>query len=230
MSQLVADCPRCGATHNTFDLLASVTVALHYNWQHWREAFCVCRYCHKSTVFVLSDKGIEEGKHIEKVGLPQVASVNDVSTVQSYINLANSVSTDPPEFVPVDIEAVFKEGAVCLSVQCFNAAATMFRLCVDLATTALLPADGVDGLNRGIRRSLGLRLGWLFDTHRLPEALRELSHCIKEDGNDGAHEGTLTKADAEDLLDFTVALLERLYTEPERLRLAAARRAARRTP
>jgi hypothetical protein len=40
----------------------------------------------------------------------------------------------------------------------------------------------------------------------------------------------LNKADAEDLLDFTVALLERLYTEPERLKLAKARREERRKP
>jgi hypothetical protein len=52
--------------------------------------------------------------------------------------------------------------------------------------------------------------------------------CIKEDGNDGAHEGTLKKEDAEDILDFTVALLSRLYTEPERLRLAKLRRDKRR--
>jgi hypothetical protein len=50
----------------------------------------------------------------------------------------------------------------------------------------------------------------------------------KEDGNDGAHAGTLTKEDAEDLLDFATALFERMYTEPERLRLARERREKRR--
>jgi len=42
-----------------------------------------------------------------------------------------------------------------------------------------------------------------------------------------AHAGTLNKIDAQDLLDFTHALLERLYTEPERLRLAKVRHDAR---
>ena len=69
---------------------------------------------------------------------------------------------------------------------------------------------------------------WLFGSGRLPQALQDLSHAVKEDGNDGAHAGILTAQDAEDLLDFTVALLERLYTEPKRLELAVARRAARR--
>ena len=61
------------------------------------------------------------------------------------------------------------------------------------------------------RRDLGLRLPWLFGKGLLPEALKELSTCIKEDGNDGAHAGTLQKTDAEDLLDFTTALLQRFH-------------------
>jgi Domain of unknown function (DUF4145) len=63
----------------------------------------------------------------------------------------------------------------------------------------------------------------------LPPELRDLAACVREDGNDGAHQGTLTKADAEDLLDFTTELLERIYTEPRRLKIAQARRDARRT-
>ena len=105
----------------------------------------------------------------------------------------------------------------------------MFRLCIDLVTSSFLPEENSNGLNNRIRRSLGLRLPWLFDNNLLPETLRDLSSCIKEDGNDGAHAGTLEESDAEDILDFTRALLERLYTEPKKLELAAERRAARRT-
>ena len=115
-----------------------------------------------------------------------------------------------------------------MSIGCFNAAGTMFRLCVDLATRSMLPEEEVEGLNARVKRNLGLRLPWLFDNDVLPEALRELSGCIKDDGNDGAHEGTLSEEDAEDLLDFTSVLLERIYTEPERLRFAKERREKRR--
>ncbi|KQS48531.1 hypothetical protein ASG20_14190 [Sphingomonas sp. Leaf198] len=58
--------------------------------------------------------------------------------------------------------------------------------------------------------------------------LADLADCVREDGNDGAHDGTLGKADAEDLVDFTQQLLERVYSEPARLRIAKARREARR--
>jgi len=71
-------------------------------------------------------------------------------------------------------------------------------------------------------------MGWIFDNGILPESLRDLSSCVREDGNDGAHAGTLSKDDAEDLCDFTYVLLERLYTEPERVRLAEERRSLRR--
>ena len=104
----------------------------------------------------------------------------------------------------------------------------MYRLCIDIVTRDMLPAENVFGLNSGIRRNLGLRLPWLFDNGNLPESLRELSKCVREDGNDGAHTGTITKTDADDLLDFTTIFLERIYTEPERLRLANARRDSRR--
>ncbi len=50
---------------------------------------------------------------------------------------------------------------------------------------------------------------------------------FKDDGNDGVHGGSLSAADAEDLLDFTTELLRRLYTEKERVRLARERKNAR---
>ena len=84
--------------------------------------------------------------------------------------------------------------------------------------------------NSKTRRDLAPRLAWLFERGSLPSDLKALSSCIREDGNDAAHIGSLTKVDAEDLLDFTTALLERLITEPKRLEAALERRTKRRTP
>jgi hypothetical protein len=92
----------------------------------------------------------------------------------------------------------------------------------------MLPEKDAEGLNAKVRCNLGLRLPWLFDLGRLPADLKELSSCTKEDGNDGAHARTLKQPDAEDPLNFTTVLLERLYTEPERLPLAEKRRDFRR--
>lgn len=229
MSELVADCPRCGSSRMTFDLISHTLVGYRHQWQSWYEAFCICRHCSRSTVFLLSEKGIEESKVIRQAGLPKLTiAANKLVSIENYVSLKDTKSIDPPDYLPRELLSVFAEGATCLAVGCFNAAGTMFRLCVDLATKSLLPEGDNDGLNSKIRRNLGLRLPWLFEHGLLPVALKDLSSCIKEDGNDGAHDGSLGKEDAEDLLDFTFALLERMYTEPERLRIAKERRDSRR--
>ena len=59
-------------------------------------------------------------------------------------------------------------------------------------------------------------------------SLRELSHCIRQDGNDAVHDGSVGEDEAEDLQDFTSHLLENVYTTPKRLELAKDRRVGRR--
>ena len=229
MAELVANCPRCASRHITFDITAAKPYRIEYGWQHWYEAFGICRNCERTTVFVLSESVNGDYEYVHKTGLIKVEkSLNNFVDIKGHISLKDSASVAPPEFLPKEIDAVFQEGATCLAVGCYNAAGTMFRLCIDMATRSMLPHEEVLGLNAKVRRDLGLRLPWLFETDRLPGSLKDLSACIKEDGNDGAHAGNLTEADADDLLDFTSALLERIYTEPERLKLAKGRRDARR--
>ncbi len=229
MSQLVTECPRCGSSKITFDLLDANQIGVEYGWKMWCEAFCICRHCSLSTVFVLSQLMNGSASAIDVKVLPTLReTINDHMKVESFVCIKDFAKRDAPGHLPKEIEAAFDEGATCLAVNCFNAAATMFRLCIDHATRSLLPERDESGLNGSVRRNLGARLKWLFDNHKLPENLRELSSCIREDGNDGAHAGTLRKEDAEDVADFTFELLERLYTEPERLRLAQERRAERR--
>lgn len=229
MSELVANCPRCGANKITFDLVSAIKTAFHYSWQYWYEAFCVCRQCRRSTTFVLAESVDGDYKYVHKTGLVNIeGAVNRYVRIEGTITLKDNAAVAPPAYIPEQIVAIFREGATCLAVRCNNAAGTMFRLCIDLVTRALLPEEETEGLNQRTRRNLGLRLPWLFDNGLLPETLRELSTCVREDGNDAAHAGTLTKDDAEDLLDFTTVLLERIYTEPELLRLAKERRLKRR--
>lgn len=213
----------------TFDVIAHHHIGEKHNWMNFYEVFSACRNCQRPVSFVLRQMSTTVNPFADgDFAMASGCSLNNFFEVQGFISLKDFRHAQPPEHVPHDIVAIFNEGATCLAVECFNAAGTMFRLCVDKATSALLPKVDRNGLNDYIRRNLGAKLRWLLDNALLPEALRNLAGCIREDGNDGAHGGTLTKAEAEDLLDFTTALLERLYTEPERLRLAQARRDARR--
>jgi hypothetical protein len=83
-----------------------------------------------------------------------------------FISARDNVPIKPPEHLPPETESVFAEGAACLPIGCYNAAATMFRLCADLTTRPLLPDEGDSAKpqpNGKQRRDLGLRLAWMFD-------------------------------------------------------------------
>ncbi|NKK62687.1 DUF4145 domain-containing protein [Rhizobium leguminosarum bv. viciae] len=231
MSLLTADCPRCRAKHVTFDVEAQQSRGIvEDGWVERFEVFAVCRHCHTATLFVIDNTSAGTSSAWRDVSsgiVKYTGYLNDHFAVRGHISLKDEDTEPPPEYVPGELETVYKEGATCVSVQCWNAAGAMFRLVIDMATKSRLPPADQEP-NAKIRRSLGLRLQWLFDNGKLPDDLRELADCIKEDGNDGAHDGTLTKNEALDLRDFTYSLLERLYTAPKRLELAAARRRERR--
>lgn len=234
MTEFVSYCPRCDATRSTHDAFASVVVQIKYNWQEWTEVSCICRTCHKMSVHLVSraNAGPEVAKYFGPLGAINLlqnyaGSLNDIVKFERFISLRDNFGDQPPEHLPPAIGKVVTEGNIALANKCFNAAAAMYRLALDLATKGLLPAEG--GPNAATRRNLGLRLRWLFDEQFVPGDLRPLAECVQQDGNDGAHDGNLTKEDAEDLHDFSVELLRRLYTEPERIRLAQLRREGRRS-
>jgi len=229
MPEIVHDCPRCGVPHTTFDVKGAHLLSSLPSWQEVHELFSVCRACAKSSTLVVQTKE-PRGYSLMQVhgGIGKTPGVlNHIVRVIGLVSTKDRVTTVPPDYLPASIDAAFREGAACHSIGCINAAAAMFRLCVDLATTPLLPTPEEGGPNHRTARELGLRLPWLFENAKLPEDLHDLSVCIKDDGNDGVHRGSLSSAEAEDLLDFTTELLRRLYTEKERIRLARERKDAR---
>lgn len=228
MSELVANCPRCKSQKITFDAIADNFISREYGWKRFYEVFCICRSCKSSTIFVLSQSDINSQNMLDRAGPSALKlALTGIMTVETYISMKDAAPEAPPDYLPPEIESAFREGAACMSIGCFNAGATMFRLCLDLATRTMLPDGSENGLNPKTRRSLGLTLEWLFDNNLLPEAIRDLASCVKDDGNDGAHQGTISKEDAEDISEFAFVLLERLYTEPKRLELAKVRRTER---
>ncbi|CAB3901295.1 DUF4145 domain-containing protein [Achromobacter animicus] len=231
MAELVTDCPRCGAKKISFDVAHSHVRGMEYGWQHLLEAYAICRSCSAGSIFVLKQSDINHGELFKRN--PDLAKIPNAITkfvqVLGFVSKKDFNVEPPPPHLPELVDEAFREGAACKAIGCSNAAAAMFRLAIDHATVGFLPpADQEGGPNARTRRDLGLRMGWLFDNGMLPEALRELSACIREDGNDAVHRGNLTPEDAADIADFAYVLLERLYSEPQKLRLAAERRAARR--
>jgi len=230
MATFVADCPRCGTKFSNLDCYSSIPIKTVRDWKVYCEVFAVCRACHKSSTLLLSQKEydaditrilLETNKVIETE-----SSLTDFLVFERVVTALDGNVNDPPPHLPDLIDDVVREGNKCLMAQCWNASGAMYRLALDLATKGLLPEEG-EPANR-VRRNLGLRLPWLFEQGKLPTDLQTLAECLQQDGNDGAHDGTLTKEDAEDLHDFCFELLRRLYTEPERIKIAQERREKRR--
>lgn len=230
LPELTADCPRCEALKSTFDVSGEnfLGVTAH-GWVTSHEVFGVCRACGRSTIFVLRLKDYEASHDAREPRFWQrQISFNRHFEVRGYVSLKDRDPRPSPDALPDDVAKAYAEGSRCMAAGCPNAAAAMFRLALDLATEPLLPPEDEPEPARRIRRDLGLRLPWLFDSGRLPVDLRALSDCVREDGNDGAHRGNISDEDAEDLQDFCFVLLERLFTERARLAAAEDRRKSRR--
>jgi hypothetical protein len=231
MPQLIANCPRCGVRKGTFDVQAANFVQQEYGWMNYHEVCALCRHCHGYTIFYVHDDVNANYEEFHQIGFMKYGGVlNDYVKVKGHISLKDHATVASPEHVPDHIAKIFHEGVTSDAVQCYNAACAMYRLCIDLTTKSLLPPEAqATGPNAHQRGNLAARLNWLFDNDRLPASLRELSHCIREDGNDAAHDGSVDEDEAADLQDFTIHLLENVYTTPTRLALAKDRRAARRS-
>lgn len=227
LSYFRADCPRCDTKGSSFAVRGQNHRGMEYGWKSWLEVYCVCGHCHKSVIFVVSQKHSGPDFSLDNSLTGHKGYINDVVDYTGYINLKDLAQQQPPEHLPDGIALAFKEAATCKSVQCWNASGAMYRACIDLATKPLMPPEGEEP-NKSIRRSLGLRLKWLFENGKLPMALEGLSHAIQQDGNDGVHDVNLKEVEVEDIADFTFEMLETLFTIPGRLKLAQERRDQRR--
>lgn len=228
-TEIVFDCPRCGTQQVTLDVEGSNLVGLEHGWRVVAEVYAICRACKKSCILVCESR--ETTFKDAQMPFGELASLRLIGgsltrhmRVRNYISIKDREPRQAPDHLPQAIDAAFREGATCLGAGCVNAAGTMFRLCVDMAVSDILKGVSGEQPDPRTKRNLGLLIPWLFEKGYLPEELHDLSTCIKDDGNDGAHRGNLSEQDADDLFDFTVVLLEGLYTRKERIRLARIRR------
>src|ERR1035437_685569 len=112
MPELVANCPRCGSQKITFDVKAAHVIGVYYGWQNYYETYCICRHCAHATIFVLSELVDSNYDYVHKVGILKVeGSLNNYLKVERYVSLKDETAIAPPEHIPKEIEAVFREGA-----------------------------------------------------------------------------------------------------------------------
>lgn len=230
MSEIVHNCPRCRAEAVTFDAYAQNYLGNTHGWVHRHEIFAVCRRCKKSTTLNIELRNYDDRNSAGPGKALDHPQLNRYFRVVGHVSIATMHSEEAPKFTPDKISKVFLEAEMCRATSCWNAAAAMYRLCIDLATKALLSPEKAEdgGPNRDERKKLGPRVLHLIETGKIANRLKGLADCIREDGNDGVHDGTLTQDDADDLAVFTKILLEDIYLLPGQIRVASERREARR--
>lgn len=239
MSSFTFDCPNCSAKKSTFDVngyeLRETSEAV-YDWY----LFSTCRACKISitvnadltnsriqSLFISYSSGVESKIAAICKKLNDIHDISDWFEDFEYSPILPSTEL-PPEHLPADVESLFKEAAKCYAISCYNASGAMFRLCLDITTKNIISQYEHLNPTTNDKKTIHNRLNWIFNNGILPKQLEDLSRCIKDDGNDAAHDGSLCKEDAADLLDFTYILLERIYTEPARIQNAHQRRVERR--
>lgn len=188
------------------------------------ELLLQCRSCYKSTIWQVTNRF---GNHEVLEVLKSNEAVNQFLNVLGVVRPSGS-AVDAPPHVPPELKLIFDEGAECISIGAWNAASAMFRKILDQVSKDRMNGAPNPPTDKRTRFNLKPRLEWLFANGLLPRDVEALADCIREDANDAVHNAPLGKDDALDIQDFTVELLEALYTLPGRLREAEARRTARR--
>ena len=224
---LTADCPRCGQFRTTFDIMAFSQVNYGKTWNQF-ETFLCCRSCHKSSIGLL----------VQTNGMVESPTTFPGSYVNPYFDLSHWVFDVPnhrsvPEHVPEDIARIFNEAAECAAIGCWDAAGTMFRKALDVATRTRISSPDSPSESRApnwkVYKDLRLRLDWLFANDKIDKSLEELSSCIHQDGNDAAHDlSGIGEDEAEDLGDFAERAFEIMYTFPGQIEINKKRRDERR--
>ena len=231
MPTIVEQCPRCSAKNMTFDVVADVFRGSVHGWMHRFEICIVCRRCVRPSLLRIGLKSYKDSDIFSATSTVAKAEGDLEPRFESigFVDVGELNAKPCPELLPDDVERAFREGSKCLAISCPNAASAMFRLALDLATKAMLTADGeAGGPTNYQRKNLSARLEWLFVQNRLPSDLKDLSNAVRDHGNDGAHDGNVEQIEADDIYDFAFALFERLFTQPARIKIAEQRREERR--
>lgn len=190
--------------------------------------FLSCEGCDQPTIVSAIIKHTRNQRsHI----VPVIFNIDDDIDIQKCFHTIRTIYSENsthlfkcPLHVPSDIENCFNEAAKCYQIQCYVACSSMLRLCLDLITKDLMKSAEEKEIN-----NLSKRINHLIEINIIPSDLKDFAHSIRLDGNDAAHDGSTSKDEANDLMDFSILLLERIYTNKEKLRIAEERRSNRRS-
>ncbi|WP_295376832.1 DUF4145 domain-containing protein [uncultured Stenotrophomonas sp.] len=134
----------------------------------------------------------------------QTARTSGVSVIDAY---PAKETLDAPDHVSDAVRRPFVQGLDNAERGNSDAAASMFRKAIDVATRELDPST--------TGKPLAKRIDLLADNGKLTSDLKEWAHLIRLDGNQGAHDDEeLSRDEIEQLKEFTRLFLIYTFTLP----------------
>lgn len=226
MAFYIRKCNHCSADKVKFNVL-SYTFDLD---EYLTYFFLVCENCFMPTTIKMetSNHQILSFLKNKEFKIENQFNLDTFFYNDQIVNTPSNSLRRCPEHVPLNLKSIFDEAAICYSQSCYIACSSMLRLCLDVTTKELLAQYNTEVNENKRIDTLANRVTFLFEKQVIPNDLKALIDNIRLDGNDAVHEGSTEREEAEDLLDFSELLLERIYTMKKQIEIAQARRLTRR--
>jgi hypothetical protein len=176
--------------------------------------FASCGSCHLPISVVVTDR---QGNTNESPGI----YAGEITRGAKWgINRIYPAPTriDAPENIPAGVNRAFIQAAESRQSGHFDAAAAMYRKSMELGLKDKSP--GIDAWK------IEKRIDKMAAEGLITAELQDWAHELRLDGNDAVHEDEMEKEAVDQMHDFCTFLLTYLYTLPEQVKVARARRAA----
>jgi len=198
---LVRDCPHCGAEKVAMRPIGQAPVGPNkttaaFSCNRCNEVLCVS--------FMHPPKGAGWITSTNTGDFDAVARASNSTVICEY---PEKEALEAPESISDAVRRAFVQGLDNARRGHTDAAASMFRKAIDVATRELDPSTA--------GKLLAARINLLASNGKLTEDLKDWAHLIRLDGNQGAHDDEeLTHAEIDQLKDFTRLFLIYTFTLP----------------
>lgn len=194
MGMFRVTCPHC----------ATVSVAADVVWQRGKNGRkIVLMVCGACGLPITADVRQWDGANIDMIQTVGDLGASRCSIQQSWPAATASAA---PAHTPVAVARRFVEGEEAYRRGSWNAAVSMYRSALDIATKGL---DGVP------KKKFYDRLIWLHENHRITPDMKDWADHVRIEGNEALHDpDDFTEEDARPLRLFTEMFLRYLFELP----------------
>ncbi len=224
MSQIVVDCPHCGAKSLGMTVFGSYvpspTTVSALSRPVFFHVAAICGKCCEpvSATLTTPDTPVRSWNDFLDRSAAYLKDTNGSPEIHSFhtqVVLTPDANIQIPDHLPSAVEKSLNMAEVNFRLPDMEeASAAMYRRAIDIAVRNIAP-DGKGDLIK--------RINNLADEGKLPGTMKDWAHQVRIIGNDGAHDiQGVTRKDLEAAQGFTDALLRYLFTLPKEVELRRA--------